>query len=93
MNGKNAQFYFANLGADVMRCVVAAQAGDEKKYEDSLTRAQKTLSFLRATGRLEAYEEGLLLLRALFYARADGTLDIFSRELNRMITTIMNFAR
>ncbi|MEK7140021.1 MAG: hypothetical protein AAB805_01745 [Patescibacteria group bacterium] len=93
MNDRNAQFYFGNLGADVMRCVLAAQAGDEKKYDDSLARAQKTLAHLRTTQRPEAYEEGLLLLRALFYARNDGMLDVFSQRLNNMITTVASFAR
>jgi len=90
MNNQGAQFYFGNLGADVMRCALAATGGDEKKYEDSFARAQKTLSFLRAVGRPEAYEEGLLLLRGLVYAREDGTLDVFSRDLNKMISVIMN---
>lgn len=89
MNEKNARFYFANLGADMMRCVVAAQAGDEKKYEDSLVRAHKTLTHLRATGRPEAYEEGLLLLRALFYAKANKSLESFAKHLNRMVSAIV----
>lgn len=86
---KDARFYFANLGADMIRCVVAAQTGDEKKYEDSLSRARKTLSYLRKTGRHEAYEEGLLLLRALSYAKANKSLESFAKHLNRMVSTIV----
>ncbi len=54
--GKNAQFYFANLGADVMRCALAAKQGNSDRYNDSFARAQKTLSLLHDAGRPEAYE-------------------------------------
>ena len=67
---KSAQFYFANLGADVVRCVVAAEAGDEGRYESSLERARRTLAHLHDTRRLEAYEEGVRMIQALEYARA-----------------------
>lgn len=93
MNEKNARFYFANLGADVMRCVVAAQKEDEKRYGDSLTRAQKTLSYLRKAGRPEAYEEGLLLLRALSYAKTNKSLESVAKHLNRMVSTALMLAR
>ncbi len=93
MNDRNAQFYFRNLGADVMRCARAAQAGDEKRYDDSFVLAQKTLAYLRTMRSPEAYEEGLLLLRALFYARKDGTLDVFSQRLNSIIAAGASFAR
>ncbi|OGG62169.1 hypothetical protein A3C21_04200 [Candidatus Kaiserbacteria bacterium RIFCSPHIGHO2_02_FULL_59_21] len=86
MSGKNARFYFANLGADVLRCIVAAEAGDRARYESSIGRAQKTLEALRTANRPEAYEEGLLLLRAVEYARADGTLEKLRVAVNRLVT-------
>lgn len=67
---QNAAFYFANLGADVTRCVSAAKQGNETRYNDSLARAYRTLEDLHKTARLEAYEEGLLMLRGLDLARA-----------------------
>ncbi len=78
----DAKFYFANLGADVARCVKAAEADDETRYQDSLVRAQKTLALLREANRPEAYEEGLLLLSGLEYAREDGTLESFRSNVN-----------
>ena len=80
----DAKFYFANLGADVARCIKAAEAGDEKRYEDSLERARKTLAHLRTANRPEAYEEGLLLLSGLEYARKDGTLASFQSNVNAL---------
>ena len=82
---KDARFFFANLGADVARCASAAQEGDEKRYQASLERAHRTLGLLRAAHRPEAYEEGLLLLRALHYAREGKTLAHFISDLNRVI--------
>ena len=64
-----ARFYFANLGADVARCISAAQRGDMERYYDSLERAYTTLEYVRKEHRPEAYEEGLLMSRALEYAR------------------------
>jgi hypothetical protein len=66
---RNAAFYFANLGADVSRCVSAVQQGNEARYQDSLARAYRTLDALRHTNCPEAYEEGLLLLYGLSLAR------------------------
>ena len=43
---RDAAFYFANLGADVARCVSAAKQGDEIRYNDSLSRAHRTLEQL-----------------------------------------------
>ncbi len=84
---RDARFFFANLGADVARCASAAQQGDEQLYAASLGRAHKTLEDLRASHRPEAYEEGLLLLRGLHYAREDKTLSRFRSDLNRLIAT------
>jgi len=83
---RDATFYFANLGADVSRCVSAARAGNEARYQDSLARAYRTLDALHQTHRPEAYEEGLLLLRGLALARATpATLDSFQYSLNALI--------
>lgn len=82
---KDARFYFANLGADVARCVAAADVVDTRRYEESLDRAYRTLSFLRAAERPEAYEEGLLLLCGLERARSDKTLPTFNDNVNRLI--------
>lgn len=82
---KDARFYFANLGADVARCISAAEKGNMERYEDSLERAHATLEYLRSAHRPEAYEEGLLLLRALEYARADNALPEFNESLNELI--------
>ena len=69
MNDRNAQFYFGNLGADVMRCVLAAQAGDEKKYDDSLARAQRRLRICeRRRGRKHMKKDSSFC--ALFFTRA-----------------------
>ncbi len=88
----DAKFYFANLGADVTRCIKAAERGDEGRYEDSLERAHKTLAHLRASHRPEAYEEGLLLLSGLEYARKDGTLELFQSNVNALSATFSPFA-
>ena len=82
-----AAFYFANLGADVSRCVSAAKQGNESRYEDSLLRAYHTLEELRKAARPEAYEEGLLMLRGLALARVTPeTLASFQSSLNSLIS-------
>jgi hypothetical protein len=68
-----------------MRCVVAAEDHNIARYDDSLMRAHKTLNALRTSERPEAYEEGLLLLRALEHARTDGQLSSFTSNLNELI--------
>lgn len=84
---RDAAFYFANLGADVSRCITAAKQGNEARYEDSLARAHKTLEFLHKTDRPEAYEEGLLMLRGLAFARATPeSLTSFQTSLNSLIS-------
>ncbi|HEY4501105.1 MAG TPA: hypothetical protein VJI70_02455 [Candidatus Paceibacterota bacterium] len=45
-NTRDAAFYFANLGADVSRCITASKQGDMARYEDSLSRAYRTLEDL-----------------------------------------------
>lgn len=84
---KDERFYFANLGADVARCVKAAKQGDDKRYEDSLSRARTTLSYLRS--RPEAYEEGLLLLRALDMARRENSLAAFSAHMTALMMPVI----
>ena len=85
---RDAAFYFANLGADVSRCITAAKQGNEAQYEDSLARAYRTLEELRKTRRPEAYEEGLLMLRGLALARgAPETLASFQSSLDSLIAT------
>lgn len=81
----DARFYFASLGADAMRCIAAAKAGDEARYQDSLDRAYQTLSYLRTAGRPEAYEEGLLLLRAVELSREGNILASVNDHLNSLI--------
>jgi hypothetical protein len=78
-------FYFANLGADVMRCALALERSQEAEYESSLARAQSTLRHLAREDRPEAYEEGPLLLRGLVYARASGSLAAFREMLNCLV--------
>lgn len=80
---RDAAFYFANLGADISRCVSAAKLNDNESYDDSIDAAYRTLAYI--TDRPEAYEEGLLLLRALEYARRDNALPIFNKNLNALI--------
>ena len=82
---KDARFYFANLGADIARCITAAHSGNAQRYTDSFNRAMKTLSYLRASHRPEAYEEGLLLVRGLEYARSLKTLDVFGAQVNQLM--------
>ena len=82
---RDARFYFANLGADVARCANAVEAGNHARYEDALSRAYETLDGLRRTHRPEAYEEGILLLRALEEARSTKSLPVFRRQLNNLI--------
>jgi hypothetical protein len=81
---KDARFYFANLGADVARCVKALEIGNEGRYEQSLARARKTLGFLRVADRPEVYEEGLLLVYGLTCARKDGATAAFADQLDRL---------
>lgn len=83
---RSAAFYFANLGADVARCVRAAKQGDCVRYDDSLARAYRTLGQLRKAERPEAYEEGLLMLRGLALARGTpGALASFQSSLDSLI--------
>lgn len=85
---RGAVFYFANLGADVSRCITAVKQGNENRYEDSLARAYQTLELLHTTKRPEAYEEGLLMLRGLALARkSPKTLASFQTSLNSLIAT------
>lgn len=89
----NASFYFANLGADVVRCISAAKRNDEVRYNDSLLRAYRTLEDLHKTARPEAYEEGLLMLRGLAFARATPeTLTSFQSALDSVICTFSTYA-
>jgi hypothetical protein len=82
----DAAFYFANLGADVSRCITASREGNEARYEDSLSRAYRTLEALRGTARPEAYEEGLLMLRGLALAsESPSSLASFETSLNSLI--------
>lgn len=83
---QSAAFYFANLGADVTRCVSAAKERNEARYEDSLARAYRTLEDLHKAARPEAYEEGLLMLRGLDLARSTPeTLASFQISLDALI--------
>ena len=83
---RDAAFYFANLGADVSRCITASRHGNETRYEDSLSRAYCTLEDLHKAGRPEAYEEGLLMLRGLALARATPeSLASFQTSLDSLI--------
>ncbi|OGG62629.1 hypothetical protein A3I46_00045 [Candidatus Kaiserbacteria bacterium RIFCSPLOWO2_02_FULL_54_13] len=83
---RGAAFYFANLGADVSRCITASRQGDEARYKDSLSRAYRTLEDLHKAERPEAYEEGLLMLRGLALARATPeTLASFQISLDSLI--------
>ena len=79
---KDAKFYFGNLISDVVRSANAALKNDDARYEDSLLRAYTTLEYLRFARRPEAYEEGLLLLRALAHARARGKLSALRAHLS-----------
>ena len=81
---KDARFYFGNLISDVVRCTNAALGDNDERFRGSLARAQKTLNYLRHAQRPEAYEEGLLLLRALALARARGTLSTFRTHLTSL---------
>lgn len=85
MMGNKPAFYFANLGADIQRCAIAAEDGNEQEYARSLERAFHTLSLLEKENRPEAYEEGLLLLRGLEYARASGMNSGFRRQVDQVI--------
>lgn len=82
----DARFYFANLGADVARCIAAAEIDDETRYQDSLDRAYHTLTYLRTANRPEAYEEGMLLLRGLEKSRFAKTLPAFKKHTNSLIS-------
>ena len=85
MMQNKAAFYFANLGADVMRCALAAESKNVKGYQSSLDRAYSSLRYIAKENRPEAYEEGLLLLRGLEYARESLTLPAFRENLNAVI--------
>jgi hypothetical protein len=85
---RDAAFYFANLCADVARCLLAYKNNDTERYLASRARARKTLSFLRDTGRHEAYEEGLLLYNALVYVKSDGSIESLHKNLNTLAGSI-----
>jgi len=90
---RDAAFYFANLCADVSRCVNAAEQNNEERYQESLERAYRTASYIRTMNRPEAYEEALLMLRGLALARTtpealasfqsalDSIISVFSAHL------------
>jgi len=83
---RDAAFYFANLGADVTRCVNAAKQGDDSRYQESLERAYRTADYIRALHRPEAYEEALLMLRGLALARTSPeTLTSFQSALDSLM--------
>jgi hypothetical protein len=88
---RDARFYFANLGADVARCISALRAGDEARYEDSLERAYGTLNHLRTAHRPEAYEEGLLMLRGLSLARTTpAKTSSFEAQVNALVGLLLS---
>ena len=82
------RFYFANLGADIMRCIRALKDANTKRYEASLARAYRTLGHIRKAKNFTLHEEGLLLLRGLACAKEDNQLDIFSDRVNALIGQI-----
>ena len=82
---RDARFYFLNLGSDITRCIIAAEKAEETEYQNSLMRAKRTLNHLREAQRPEAYEEGLLLMRALFFAHENRTLSAFRQKLNALM--------
>lgn len=86
----DAIFYFANLGADVARCASAARQNNEIRYNDSLSRAYRTLEELHKIARPEAYEEGLLMLRGLALSRSTKeTLSSFQKALDSLIVSYL----
>lgn len=88
---RDAAFYFANLGADVSRCITASKQSNEARYEDSLARAHRTLENLRSSKRPEAYEEGLLMLRGLALARATPeALASFQTSLDSLMSAFVS---
>ncbi len=87
MENKSTKFYFANLGADVARCIRASKDNNETRYKSSLTRAYKTLGHINRAKQYSSYEEGLLLLRGLALARADNKLDAYEYKVNSIIST------
>ncbi len=84
---KSTKFYFANLGADVARCIRAAKDNNELRYERSLARAYQTLDYLHKARCHTSYEEGLLMLRGLALARADGRLNIYESRVNSIVAS------
>ena len=88
MSERSARFYFANLAADVMRCVNAAERQDESRYQSSLARARTTLRHLQPIRG--AYEEGLLLLRALAFAKEEHALAPFAQNVNRLTLELIS---
>jgi hypothetical protein len=79
----DARFYFANLTADVARAVRALQKGDQERYVQAKTLARRTLMRLREA-HYPAYEEGLLLMRALTYAADAKILPEFLEYVGRL---------
>ncbi len=85
---RNATFYFGNLGADIIRAARATDAA----YDASMQRVARTLQLLRTCDRPEAYDEGLLMERALVLAREEGTQDVLERTVNSLITPMLSRA-
>ena len=88
---KSAHFYMANLGADVVRCINAADEQDLTRYTASLDRAKHTLSFVADTSP-HAYQEGQSMLTALDLAHSPvernalrEQITLFSQSLLPMI--------
>ena len=81
-----AAFYFGNLGADIIRAARATDAA----YEANMQRVLRTLGLLRAHNRPEAYEEGLLLMRAIEYAREGQTQDVLERNVSNLIAPMVS---
>ena len=81
-----ATFYFANLGADVTRCIHAAKNNNWSRYQESLDRAYRTVANIRTAHRPEAYEEALLMLRGLTFAcTTPETLSSFQSSIDSLI--------
>ncbi|MEY4747111.1 MAG: hypothetical protein RLZZ416_160 [Candidatus Parcubacteria bacterium] len=85
MNDDRVLFYFANLGADMMRCALAGEEKNIEEYKSSVDRAYRTISLLDAENQPGAAEEGRLLIRALDCARLSNSLPSFRKQLNDLV--------
>lgn len=92
MNATQEKFYFANLGADIARCISALHNNNIDRYNQTFHHAQQTLKKLSVNKNSSAYKEGVLLLEGFNLAREKDMLPLFNKRLNVLIAQVSSVA-